>query len=383
MEKIEKSRQPAPPAKETIFVSKNTDPYIFICIILLCLIGIVMVLSSSYYTAYSRIGNMYHFFRSQTQAVLLGFGVMLIASQVDYRILKWPSYLGYVAANGFLAWLIKYGEEINGAKRWFRWGPISFQPSEFAKAMVILTLAFYIFGDKDRANSLKGLGKCLIIIGIPCVLVKLGNNMSTAIIIAAIGFGMLFIASSYTKLLITTAIAGASALVTYLFLGGGFRSGRMAAWLDPWSVYSGKGFQVIQSLYAVASGGFFGLGLGQSRQKLRFMPEPQNDLIFAVICEELGFFGAFIVLLLFAVLLWRGIKVALSATDLLGTYIAAGIVTLIGVQVIINVGVVTNTIPNTGIPLPFISYGGTSLIANLISIGLVLSVRCRYKIINF
>ena len=353
------------------------DPIIFICVFTLLLVGVVMVLSSSYYSALRDplVNSMFFYFRKQLIAAFLGFVVMIVMALIDYHLLGPLIPIGYVIANGLLVYVKYYGEAKNGATRWINIAGMSFQPSEFAKAMVILMLAYYLVGGKDRNKSLKSLLVSGAIIALPCLLVLWGNNLSTALIIAAIGFTMLFVSRTRVKLLLGSMAAGGGALFVYLqFISTGFRGGRLEAWKDPWKMATDIGYQTIQSLYAVASGGLFGLGLGQSRQKLKYMPEPQNDFIFAVICEELGFFGAAVVLFLFGALIWQGVKVALNAVDLLGALIATGIVAQIGVQVIINVSVVTNTLPNTGIPLPFISFGGTSLVFVMAMMGVLLNV---------
>jgi len=361
--------------KRQILVT-DYDPIIFICVFILLLIGIVMVLSSSYYSALRdpKVSSMFFYFRKQFFAACLGFVAMIVMAMIDYHLLGPVIPFFYAIANGLLVYARLYGEPVNGAYRWVNLG-ISFQPSEFAKAMVVLMLAYFLAGGKDRTKSLSGLLGSAAIVALPCFLVFWGNNLSTALIIVAIGFSMLFVSRSRVKLLLGSAFGGAGALFMYLqFFSGSFRGGRLEAWKDPWKFPTDIGFQTIQSLYAVASGGLFGLGLGQSRQKLKYMPEPQNDFIFAVICEELGFFGAAVVLLLFGILIWRSVKVALNAADLLGSLIATGIVAQIGVQVIINVSVVTNTLPNTGIPLPFISFGGTSLAFLMAMMGVLLNV---------
>ena len=218
---------------------------------------------------------------------------------------------------------------------------------------------------------------CAFFVFLTVILIALAN-LSTAIIVSLIGFGIIFIASPYTAVFFISGLIGASGLVFYMSRAKDFRGGRFSAWLDPFSDPSATGYQIVQSLYAVASGVIFGLGLGQSRQKLGFLPEAHNDIIFSIICEELGFFGAMIVLILFAILIWRGIKIAVNATDLFGTLVASGIVIMIASQVIINVAVVTNSIPNTGVPLPFISYGGTSVAIMMMLIGILLNIS-RYS----
>ncbi len=367
---------------KTIIVG-GYDNITFFTVLTLVLFGVVMIFSSSYYAAAtsSKWGNdMFYFIVKQSLAVGLGFIAMLVMSAINYERLKGlPIFLGYLVSNALLIYVKFFGQVINGARRWIRI-PVfgSFQPSELAKIMVILLLAYYISEDKNRVRTPQGLAVCAAIALLPCTLVFWGNNLSTAIIIAAIAFCMVFVSSPYFLPFIGLAGAAVAALVAYLTLSDGFRSERFAVWKNPFIDPQDRGYQTIQSLYAVASGGLFGLGLGKSHQKLIFMPEPFNDFIFAVVCEELGFFGATILLILFVVLIWRGVVISMKAKDLFGSLIALGITVMIAVQVIINVAVVTNTIPNTGIPMPFISYGGTSIVFVMAGMGVLLNIS-RYR----
>jgi cell division protein FtsW len=361
---------------------KNADTLIFAMIIILALIGIIMIYSASYYVSITRFNrSMFHFTMQQSFAVILGIGFMWIASKVDYRMLKPLVPFGYALSVALLLATRLFMPARNGVYRWFEIGPISFQPSEFAKVMVILMLACYLSNRKhvidSRIHELKGLLASILIIAVPAGLVFWGRNLSTTIIVVVIGFVVIFVSSKYFwryLVLAGSLAAGMGAYLIHAVSTGHYQGDRIIAWQDPFAHSSTIGFQTIQSLYAVASGGWFGLGLGQSNQKLMFMPEPYNDFIFAIICEELGFFGALIVLTLFGVLIWRGILVAMKAPDIFGMLIATGAMVLISVQVAINVGVVTNTIPNTGIPMPFISYGGTSVVFVLVLMGIVLNI---------
>lgn len=369
--------------EENVIVVSEYDPIIFFTVTILVLFGVVMIFSSSYYaasTSKTSDYNMFYFFTKQGVAVIIGFCAMIMAAIFNYnKFLRKPSPYLYIVANLLLVYVRLFEEPVKGAYRWITI-PVfgSFQPSEFAKVAIIIFLAAFISQDKNRVKSFRGLLSCIIILGIPMALVFWGQNLSTAIIIASIGFGMIFVASPYVWPFIFMGGGAVASLIAYLTMSDGFRNKRFEVWLNPFSDPMDKGYQTIQSLYAIASGGLFGLGLGQSNQKLRFMPEPHNDFIFAVICEELGFFGAMVVLILFGILIWRGVKVALNAPDLFGTLIATGIVVMLGAQVIINVAVVTNTIPNTGIPLPFISYGGTSIVFIMALMGVLLNIS-RYS----
>jgi cell division protein FtsW len=275
----------------------------------------------------------------------------------------------FIVAFLLLMVLIK-GTAVNGAKRWI-WG---FQPSEIAKPVLILVLAIVIDKGYADINKLGGFIKAALVVAPLAGLVMAEPNLSTTIILAVIWGGMVYIATKVYRYLYSLAGLGLVGVYYMLFVAKGFRSDRVSVWLDPFSDVKETGYQVIQSLYSIASGGMFGLGLGCSRQKLGYMPEAQNDIIFAIICEELGFFGATILIIIFMLLIWRGIRTAIKAKDRFGMLVASGITIMIAVQVIINIAVVTNTIPNTGIPLPFISYGGTSLVFMMASAGILMNI---------
>jgi len=352
--------------------------------ILLVAIGIIMVYSASYYVAATspRFGqNMFALVRSQIGAALVGFAALIVmVNFVNYKLLQRLSLLAYLGAIVLLVLTVFIGDDAGGAQRWLTIpGVVRFQPSEFAKIALIMLISDMIAKNKNWADKIPGIAILGAIIGIMVVLIGRGtNNMSSAVIIAIIGFGIIFAASARTWLFIIGGI-GASAVVGFILAtGAGFRAGRFDAWLDPFADPTGTGFQIIQSLYAIGSGGMFGLGLGQSRQKLGFIPEAHNDIIFSVIAEELGFVGAFLVLFLFGVYLWRAIKIALNAQDMFGCLLATGCALMVGSQAIINIAVVTNSIPNTGVPLPFISHGGTSLLVMMIATGILLNIS-RYQ----
>lgn len=262
------------------------------------------------------------------------------------------------------------GNAYNGSRRWLSLGPLSFQPSEFAKLAVILFLARMVGRQKKKRNSFLNLVFVIALV-LPIVALVGTNNLSTAIIILGIAVIVVFVSDKRYMQFVWIAAAGAGMMA--LFLGmESYRLERIAIWKNP-EAYE-KGYQTIQGLYAIGSGGLFGRGFGESIQKLGFVPEAQNDMIFSIICEELGFVGATILMLVFLMLIWRFMVIAVHAPDLFGSLIAAGAMGHIAIQVILNVAVVTNTIPNTGITLPFISYGGTSVLFLLSEMGLVLAV---------
>lgn len=278
--------------------------------------------------------------------------------------------LGYLTAVLLSVAVIFVGDEYNGSKRWLSLGPVSFQPSEFAKVAVILFLACLV------TRNVKEMGKFTTLIRVmlpvlPIVALVGASNLSTAIIILGIAAVLIFVASPKYVQFIAMAVAAVAFMGVFLALES-YRLERLAIWRHP-EQYE-KGYQTLQGLYAIGSGGLFGRGLGESVQKLGFLPEAQNDMIFSIICEELGLVGASFIVLLFLVLIWRFFVIATQAKDLLGALIASGAMAHMMIQVILNIAVVTNSIPNTGITLPFISYGGTSVLFLLLEMGLVLSV---------
>ena len=348
--------------------------------------GLIMVYSASSYEASvsEKLGyDAAYYFKKQAVAAILGLVAMVVVSRIPYHFWERfaiPAYL--VSAVLILLVLTPLGYEANGARRWLRLG-ISIQPAEIAKLAMILFLASFICSMGKAIRTNKGF---MVVLCVPlpiCALVWfITENMSSAIIIFGIAFLMLFVASPDYKRFVLIAAIGVVAVLLFIFafkqLEGsellGVRGARVLAWMDPEAYASGKGFQTLQALYAIGSGGIFGKGLGQSMQKLGFLPEVQNDMIFALVCEELGLFGGIAIVLMFLLLIWRFMIIANNASDLFGALLVVGVLGHIAIQVILNIAVVTNTIPNTGISLPFISYGGSSVMFLLIEIGLVLSV---------
>ena len=301
---------------------------------------------------------------------MLGIVLMLFVAGMDYHIWQRLAVFGYLAAVALSVAVMLFGREINGSKRWLALGPFSFQPSEFAKVALILFLADLV------TKNVKTIGKmwtlCRIMFWIlPIVGLVGASNLSTAIIILGIGVILIFVASPKYAQFALMGLAGACFMGIFLALES-YRLERLAIWRNP-EKYE-KGYQTLQGLYAIGSGGVFGVGLGNSVQKLGFVPEAQNDMIFSIICEELGLAGAGIIVFLFLLLIWRFFMIASGSRDLFGALIATGAMAHMMIQVVLNIAVVTNTIPNTGITLPFISYGGTSVMFLLIEMGLVLSV---------
>lgn len=353
--------------------------------------GLIMVYSTSSYEAAMTASLNYdeaYYLKHQAMATVIGLAAMVLVSNIPYHFWERFAVLGYVISAIMIPLVLTpLGIEANGARRWLNLG-MSVQPAEVAKLCMILFLASFICKMGKGIRSLKGF---IVVLAVPmpiCLMVwQITNNMSSAIIIFGIAFLMLFVASpDYKKfvLMVLAGVAGAALIVFAIVQMKdselSFRGDRILAWLNPEEYASGTGFQTLQALYAIGSGGIFGKGLGQSMQKLGFLPEAQNDMIFSIICEELGLFGGIAVILLFILLIWRFMVIANNAPDLFGALLVVGVMGHIAIQVILNIAVVTNTIPNTGISLPFISYGGSSVMFLLIEIGLVLSVAKGIKL---
>ena len=336
----------------------------------LVVFGLVILYSTSAYNGEVKFHDSFYYLKKQVFATLLGILGMFLVANMDYHVWKHAAVLGYLTALILSVAVLFIGEEYNGSKRWLSLGPFSFQPSEFAKVAVVLFLAWIVTKNIKNMGKMGTLLKIMISI-LPIVGLVGASNLSTAVIILGIGVILVFVASPKYSPFLLMGAAGTGFMAVFLALES-YRLERLAIWRNP-EAYE-KGYQTLQGLYAIGSGGLFGRGLGESVQKLGFVPEAQNDMIFSIICEELGLFGAGFVLLLFLILIWRFFVIASRAPDLFGALIAAGAMAHMMIQVILNIAVVTNTIPNTGITLPFISYGGTSVVFLLLEMGLVLSV---------
>ena len=351
--------------------------------------GLIMVYSTSSYEANLDYGDSAFYLKKQLFATILGMAAMIFVANVPYHFWERFAVIGYIVSVVLILLIIPFGIESHGAKRWLPIGPLTLQPAEVAKLAMILFLSSMVCTMGKQIRSRKGFWMVMVVpMPIALMLWKITDNLSSAIIVVGIAALMLFVSCPDYKrfiLLGLGAIAGAALIVFVIVQSaamqtdeaasiGGFRGERILAWLDPEAYASGKGFQTIQALYAIGSGGVLGKGLGASMQKLGFLPEAQNDMIFSIICEELGLFGGFAVIIMFVMLIWRFMVIANNAPDLFGALLVVGVLGHIAIQVILNIAVVTNTIPNTGISLPFISYGGSSVMFLLIEIGLVLSV---------
>lgn len=370
---------------------KKTDYYdysLLAVIILLTCFGLVMLYSTSSYMAELNYGDDMYYFKKQAA---ISFGCIIIAlgiSQIDYHILtKFTGVLYGMAAILMILVKTPLGRTANGARRWLNLGPLSFQPSEVAKIAVIVCLSYMIVNMGRNIKTLKafmilaGSGSALAFLAYACT-----DNLSTAIIIFCITMGLIFIAHPKVKPFLIAAGVGIVLIIIFVMIlsssletSSSFRLRRILVWLHPEDFASGDGYQTIQALYAIGSGGFLGRGLGNSIQKLGSVPEAQNDMIFSIVCEELGILGGIILLLLFAYLLYRLFFIAQNAPDMFGSLMVSGIFIHIALQVIFNIAVVLNLMPNTGVTLPLVSYGGTSIVFLMSEMGLALSVARQIK----
>lgn len=358
-------------------------------IILLTCFGLVMLYSTSAYTSTIKYGDDMYFFKKQAAISFVCIAGALFISMFDYHILaRFTGVLYGVAAGSMVLVRTPLGTVSNGARRWLRIGPIQFQPAEIAKIAVIVCLSYMIVHMGKKMNSLKAcmtlgaMGTFLALLAYVCT-----DNLSTAIIIFCITVGMIFVAHPKTRIFLILVAVAIAFLAILVFVVGqsvketdDFRLNRIIAWLHPENATGTAAYQTIQALYAIGSGGFLGRGLGNSIQKLGSVPEAQNDMIFSIICEELGIVGGVILLLLFGYLLYRLCFIAQNAPDLFGSLIVSGIFIHIALQVILNIAVVVNLMPNTGVTLPFISYGGTSIMFLMAEMGLALSVSRQIKL---
>lgn len=373
------------------FLNNKMDYVLVITVLILVSLGVVMVLSASAPSALSKTGSSYTYFIKQFGFAVFGIIAMLFVSKIDYRFYKkyyWGVYV--VSVLVLLLVLVPHlGKEVNGALRWIEIkGLGQFQPSEITKIGLIIFYAGYLSDHKSELKDFwRGFFKPLIFLAIPvAILYRIQNHLSVSLVISVITFVMMLMAGVRVLHFVWAGLAGGAGLTLLLLKGkidqikgvagtsDSFRLDRIKVFFDPWSDATGTGYQMIQSLYAIGSGGLFGVGLGNSKQKYLYIPEPQNDFIFAIIAEELGFVGCIAIIALFAVFVWRGIVIAIKAPDMFGSLIAVGITTLVAIQAIINIAVVTASIPTTGMALPFFSYGGTALVILLSSVGILLNI---------
>lgn len=351
------------------------DFVLFSTIMLLVAIGVIMVYSASSYSAFFNpsIKDSMYFLKKQGMVAILGIGAMFLAIKTDYHKIKKYTKIIMIVAIILLSAVFAF-PPVNGARRWINLGPASLQPSEIAKYIVVLYMAKSIESKGDKIRSLGyGVIPYLLVSGFYAGMVFLEKNLSIAAVIMIVTLIILYVAGAKTShMLGLIGIVGLAGVAGILFEP--YRMARFTSFLNPWGDPKGKGYQLIQSLLALGSGGIWGMGLGKSRQKCYYIPEPHNDFIFSIIGEELGLIGCTLIVILFIIFIWRGIVTAVRAKDTYGTLLATGITSVVAVQAIINIAVVTGSMPVTGVPLPFISYGGSSLVFNLVAMGVLLNI---------
>ncbi|MBU5482984.1 stage V sporulation protein E [Clostridium sp. MSJ-11] len=355
----------------------SIDFFLFCVIMLLVAIGIIMVYSASSYFAFYKHGDDMFFLKRQGAFAIVSIAFMIITINIDYHYYKRYTKLLMIITTILLLVVFAF-PAVNGARRWIALGPINIQPSEIAKYMIVAYLAKSIDAKGEKMKSFtKGVLPHLLVAVFYAGLIYAEKNLSIATVVMAVTFFVLFVGGAkFIHLLIVVTpviLAGAAAILLVPF-----RRARFFSYRNPWVDPLNTGYQLIQSFLALGSGGIWGVGIGQSRQKCYYIPEPHNDFIFAVIGEELGLIGCTFIIVLFVLFVWRGIVTAVKAKDTYGTLLAIGITSVIAVQALINIAVVTGSIPVTGVPLPFISYGGSSLVVNMTAMGILLNIS-RHK----
>lgn len=350
----------------------------FLSVILILLtIGLVMLFSASYAYSLEYYNNSYRFITRQLIFAVSGVVLMLLISRIDYHFWRRFALVFFGIVLVMLLILLIIPPMVSGmdVKRWIVIGPINFQPSELAKFAIILLFSSLIAKNYKSMDKFSFVAVLLILLAITCLLVILEPHLSATVLIGCIGIVLMFVGGLSKKyILLGLGLVAAAVAVVAITGVVGYGSDRIKYWLDPWQDPKGEGFQTIQSLLAIGSGGILGRGIGQSRQKYLWVPEPHNDFIFSIVCEELGLIGALAIIVLFALLIWRGFTIAMHAKDKFGSLMSLGLTFQVGLQAMLNIWVVTNTIPNTGISLPFFSYGGTSLLILLAEMGIVLNI---------
>lgn len=351
------------------------DYWILILAVGLSAFGVIMIQSASYYSTMNTANGPYYYAYNQFTKGLVGVAMMIFFWKFDYTYLKkyHLTKIAYGISVIMLLLVLIVGTDAYGAQRWLNIGGLSIQPSDIAKLGLVLVLADIFSQDTSRIHKIKWLISAAVIAGILALLIMLQPNLSTTVCVLAITVAILFTAGLHWGWLMAAGGVGV-ALVVLLMVSAPYRLQRLEAFLNPWLEPLGSGYQLIQSLYAIGSGGFVGVGIGQSMQKLLYIPFAESDFIFAIVAEEIGFFGCVLLFTAYALLIWRGILVAQRSNDPFAVLLATGVTSMIAIQTIINLCVVTGAIPPTGIPLPFISYGGTSLMIMLGAVGILLNI---------
>ncbi|MBN2851636.1 MAG: putative lipid II flippase FtsW [Clostridia bacterium] len=358
-----------------LFVTKPFDYWIFVFAMMLISLGIVMVFSASTPYAKMKFDNIYYFLNKQLLAAGIGLILMLAVSFIDYRLFKKVAIPAI--ALGFILIIIVLipgiGQIYNGSRRWIDWGP-GFQPSEFFKIALIIFLSYSISKNQEHMSKFfKGLMYHLLFLAVAALLLLREPHLSATVIISLVTIIMLFIGGVKIYQLIILGVIGGGGLAAFAFLTE-YTNDRLTMFLDPFKDPLDLGYQLVQSFFAIGSGGLLGRGLGKSIQKFLYMPEQHNDFIFSILAEELGFIGCVVVIGLFFMLVYRGIRVAVQCEDTFGKLLASGISVLFFLQAILNIAVVTGSVPTTGISLPFFSYGGTNLVVSMFEVGILLSI---------
>jgi cell division protein FtsW len=343
---------------------------------ILVAIGVGMIYSASAVMAQKRFGDSTYFLTRQLLWFAVGLALLLVVARLDHRSLRaWALPLLLIGLIGVIAVLIPHvGIMVKGARRWLRFGSLTIQPAELAKVGVILYLAHYLAKKGNRIGDFRrGFLPPLMVVGVITGLVVIEPDLGTAAVIGLVALGLLFVGGARLGHLAGIGLAALCALYI-LIMRAPYRRQRMASFLDPWSDPTGAGFQVTQSFLALGGGGPFGVGLGEGRQKLFYLPEPHTDFVLSALGEELGFVGAAAVVLLLGLFVAKGLMIAMTATDPFGRYLALGVSFMVGFHTLINVGVITGLLPTKGLPLPFLSYGGSSLVVNMVGTGILMSV---------
>ncbi|MBD5114016.1 MAG: putative lipid II flippase FtsW [Ruminococcaceae bacterium] len=367
--------------KKTVWVRSGFDYPLFTIVLILLAFGLIMMFSASYAVAYAEEGDSLFYLKKQAVFAVIGLIAMFGAANVDYHFFarKITVILLSGVSLALMAAVKIAGTTGNGAERWLRIGEITFQPSEILKFAVIVVFAYMIETRYKHLKDFKtGYIPFMVVLGVSCFVLMIQPHLSATVIVFAIGFSMMFVGGLNSKYLVITIAVGIPLVVLGVMalkaMGYDYFDARILSFLDPEAEIRGDTFQTYQSLVTIGSGGLFGLGFGNSRQKYSYLPESQNDFIFPIICEELGFVGAALVILLFVIMIWRGFYICTKARDKFGMMLAFGITFQMGLQALLNIAVVTNAVPNTGIALPFFSYGGTALVMQLGEMGILLNV---------
>ena len=352
------------------------DVWLFALVVVLVSVGVVMVYSASAIVAADRFHDPFFFLKKQLFWAVAGFGGLWVAMRLDYRRLE-PLVVPLLVLSIALLVLVlvpAFGQAINGTRRWFRIGPVSFQPVELAKFALVLHLASFLTRRQEAIRTFShGLMPLLTVAGIMAGLTILQPDLGNSLALVILTLAVAYLAGARPAHMLAIG-AAALPVVAILIAMKPYRWRRMVAFMNPWDDPQGSGFQIIQSFLALGSGGWFGLGLGESKQKLFYLPEPYTDFIFAIIGEELGLVGALVVVALFALLIWRGLRVGLRAPDTFGSYLALGLTIMLATQTLVNLGVVTGALPTKGLPLPFVSFGGSALLMTMFSAGVLLNI---------